>query len=65
MIRAHPPLLARREHDLYMVAGLLVRQLDAPAVRIACGDEGPRVEELRARVVRVEHDDLRATCARC
>jgi len=57
---AHPPLLARREHDLYMAAGLLVRQLDVPAVRIACGDEGPRVEELRARVARVEHDDLRA-----
>ena len=57
---AHPPLLARREHDLYMAAGLIVRQVDAPAVRIVCGDEGPRVEELRARVVRVEHDDLRA-----
>ena len=58
---AHPPLLARREHDLYMVAaGLIVRQVDAPAARIVCGDEGPRVEELRARVVRVEHDDLRA-----
>ena len=57
---AQPPLLARREHDLYMAAGLLVRQLDAPAERMACGDEGPRVEELRARVARVEHDDLRA-----
>ena len=44
-----------------MAAGLIVRQVDAPAVRIVCGDEGPRVEELRARVVRVEHDD----CARC
>ena len=43
-----------------MAAGLLVRQLDVPAVHIACGDEGPRVEELRARVARVEHDDLRA-----
>ena len=57
---AHPPLLARREYDLYMAAGLLVRQLDVPAVRLACGDEGPRVEELRARAARVEHDDLRA-----
>ena len=57
---ARPPLCARRAHDLYMAAGLLVRQLDAPALRVACGDEGPREEELRARVARVEHEDLRA-----
>ena len=57
---AHPPLLARHDHDLYMTVGLLVCQLGAPAVHIACGDEGPRVEELKASVVSVEDDDLRA-----
>ena len=60
-----PPQPARRRHDMYMLAGLLVRQLDAPRDRAeaAPGSAGPPTSALRERVLRVRSDALRALLA--
>jgi hypothetical protein len=57
--RAAPPVCARRGFDLFMAAGLLVRQLDAPAARAPAAGAGPRAADLAARAARVEHAGLR------
>ena len=52
-----PPMPAQRRYDIYMVAALLVRQLDAPRDRAAYG---AKPSALRARVERVSSEPLRA-----
>ena len=56
-----PPQPARRRHDLYMLAGLLVRQLDAPRDRAetAFGSAGPSTSVIRECSLRVRSEDLR------
>jgi len=64
----HPALSACHEglelpalpkYDIYMLAALLVRQLDANSVRTPHPDEGPRGCDLRARAAAVTDDGLR------
>ena len=52
-----PPMPAQRRYDVYMVAALLVRQLDAPRDRAAYG---ATPGALRARIERVSSEPLRA-----
>ena len=59
------PVLARRCFDVHMLAGLLVRQLDAPPERVwGRGDEGPATAELRRRAEAVAHAGLRGLLLR-
>ena len=57
-----PPQPARRRHDMYMLAALLVRQLDAPRDRAeaAPGSAGPPPSAVRARALGVRNEALRA-----
>ena len=56
-----PPQPARCRYDMYMLTGLLVRQLDAPRDRAgaAPGSAGPSSSAVRERVLRVRFEALR------